>query len=233
MGLSPQVHLAIVVPISLLGVWLLLADFQPAPARHVAHDTPAPKFAAPTAAIMVLVGVTLSAMMLEGASIDWAAIYMRESFESGATIQALSVAVMTGSMAVARYVADSYVERHSPALVARILLAVLGAGCLIVVMSPLSWLSLVGFGLIGVGCSVMFPLAMSAAAQRTDRPAAVNVAAFAQFAFIIFLLAPPLLGYVAEHFGIRAAYALGLPLVVLSLLTAGALDSRQAGVKPA
>ena len=45
-----------------------------------------------------------------------------------------------------------------------------------------------------------------AAAQRTDRPAATNVASFAQFAFVAFLLAPPLLGEVAQGFGVRWTY---------------------------
>jgi MFS family permease len=79
------------------------------------------------------------------------------------------------------------------------------------------WPSLVGFALLGIGSSAIFPLAMSAAAQRTDRPAAVNVAALAQFSFGTFLLAPPLLGFIAEHWGIVWSYGIGLPLVVLSL----------------
>lgn len=70
--------------------------------------------------------------------------------------------------------------------------------------------------MIGTGTSVVFPLAMSAAAQRTDRPAATNAAALAQIFFVSFLLAPPLLGFVAEHWGIRWTFALGLPLVLLS-----------------
>jgi MFS family permease len=103
------------------------------------------------------------------------------------------------------------------------LLIVLGVGCMIVVFSPAATLSLLGFTLIGIGCSVMFPLAMSAAAQRTDRPAAINVAAFAQFAFTVFLLAPPILGFIAEQFGIRMSFAIGLPLVVISLWKVRAL----------
>jgi MFS family permease len=69
----------------------------------------------------------------------------------------------------------------------------------------------------------MFPLAMSAAAQRTDRPAATNVAALAQISFVSFLLGPPLLGFAAEHWGIRWAFGLGLPLVVLSLAVSSIL----------
>ena len=70
-------------------------------------------------------------------------------------------------------------------------------------------MALLGFGLMGVGTSVLFPLAMSAAAQRTDRPAAANVASLAQVSFVSFLLAPPLLGFVAEHWGIRTSFGLG------------------------
>jgi MFS family permease len=223
MGLSPQVHLMLVVPIAALLIWLFLWDFTPAAPRPSTSDVATPKFALPTLGILVLVVVTLPGVMLEGGAIDWSAIYLRQIFDVGPFMAGLGVSSLSLSMFVARYVADGFVERHGPVAVARTLLVVLGIGCLIVVFSPSAILSLVGFTLIGIGCSVMFPLAISAAAQRTDRPAAINVAAFAQFAFTVFLLAPPILGFVAEQFGIRASFAIGLPLVVISLLTVKAL----------
>ena len=79
---------------------------------------------------------------------------------------------------------------------------------------------------MGIGTSVMFPLAMSAAAQRTDRSASTNVAALAQISFVSFMLAPPLLGMVAEHWGIRWTLRLGLPLVLLSLVATRALGAQ-------
>ena len=79
---------------------------------------------------------------------------------------------------------------------------------------------------MGAGTSAIFPLAMSAAAQRTDRSSAINVAALAQISFVAFLLGPPLLGFVAEHYGIRWSFGLGLPLVALSFLAASALGTR-------
>ena len=82
--------------------------------------------------------------------------------------------------------------------------------------------------MIGAGNAMMFPLAMSAAAQRSDRPAAINVAALAQFSFVTFLLAPPLLGFIAEHFGLRWSFGIGLPLIVLSFVLSGALGSKPA-----
>lgn len=226
-GLSPQTHLALVVPLSVAGVALCLAGYVPSAPRPTTSTDAAPRFAAPTWSIAVLVAVTLSAMLLEGGSMDWSAIYMRDVFDGiGPFLTGLAVAVMAGFMALTRFFADGFVERYSPAQVARFLLCVLLVGCLVVVFSPDPYLSLVGFALIGTGSSVMFPLAISAAAQRTDRPAAVNVAALAQFSFVIFLLAPPLLGFVAEHFGIRMSFAVGLPLIALSFLTVNALGEK-------
>jgi MFS family permease len=89
-------------------------------------------------------------------------------------------------------------------------------------------LALTGFALLGVGSSAIFPLAMSAAAQVTDRPAAVSVAALAQTSFLAFLLGPPLLGWVATSFGIRWSFGVALPLVLLGWWAAQALAPRAA-----
>ena len=229
-GLSPQWHLALVVPLSgALTAWLL-GGFQAAPHRDAAPvepAVPATRIARPTAAILMLVALTLSAMVLEGAGFDWSAIYMRDVFASPAWVGGLAVAVGACAQGLARYFADTHVERHSPVVVARTLLAVLGAGNLLVVLAPMLTdqpaLALIGFALMGVGTSALFPLAMSAAAQRRDRPAAANVAALAQISFVSFLLAPPLLGQVAQHFGIRWTFGAGLPLVALSLAVSGVL----------
>ncbi len=226
LGLSPQLHLALVVPIVALSMALFLGGFKPAPARFAATGDKAPMFARPTLPILVLVAVTLSAMLLEGASIDWSAIYMRTVFDSGPFIAGFTVALFAFSQATTRFFADSFVDRHSPSGVARVLLAAMAAGVLIVFLSPAPSLSMLGFALLGIGSSAIFPLAISAAAQRTDRPAAINVAALSQISFIAFLLGPPLLGFVSDHFGIRSAYGVGIPFIVLSLLTAGSLGRR-------
>jgi MFS family permease len=117
------------------------------------------------------------------------------------------------------------VERFSPFKVARILILILALGVCLVAWANVFWLALLGFALMGVGSSAIFPLAMSAAAQRTDRSAAVNVAALAQTSFLIFLVGPPLLGWVAQAWGIRASFGISLPLIVLSFWAAKALKN--------
>ncbi|RWF24553.1 MFS transporter, partial [Mesorhizobium sp.] len=196
--------------------------------RHAGSGDAPPMFARPTLPILVLVAVTLSAMLLEGASIDWSAIYMRTVFDTGPFVAGFTVALFAFSQATTRFFADSFVDRHSPSGVARVLLATMAAGVLLVFLSPAPFFSLLGFALLGIGTSAIFPLAISAAAQRTDRSAAINVAALSQISFVAFLLGPPLLGFVSDHWGIRSAFGIGIPFIALSLLTAGSLGRRPA-----
>jgi MFS family permease len=224
--ITPQLQLALMVIFSLFAVTLLLGQFQPAPTRVSEINAAKPNFARPTWSILVLVGVTLSAMLMEGAGIDWSAIYMRNVFSSGPFIAGSAVATVALSQGIARYFADGFVEKYSPSGVARFTLWLLAVG-IVCVFFPLSpWISLVGFALIGVGTSAIFPLAISAAAQRTDRSSAINVASLVQIAFTVFLLGPPLLGFVAEHWGVQWAYGIALPFVMLSIFTAGALGNK-------
>jgi MFS family permease len=225
-GISPQIHMLLMVPLVIVGVATILGRFDPAPHRAGSSDEKPPKVAVPTMAIMALVAVTLSAMVMEGAGIDWAAIYMRDVFAVSPFLSGFAVALGAGAQAATRFFADPFVERYSPTVVSRVLLLVLGVGVVLVFFAPNNWLALVGFALMGVGTSVIFPLAMSAAAQLTDRPAATNVASLAQISFVAFLLGPPLLGYVAEHFGIRWSFGVGLPLVILSIVCARAVGTK-------
>lgn len=225
-GLEVHLHLLLMVPLVVLGVALLLGRFDPAPHRTGGSTDETKGFAWPTGAVMILVIVSLSVMIMEGAGIDWSAIYMRDEFQVTPFLAGFAVALGALTQAVTRFFVDPFVERYSPTLVSRVLLTLLLAGTLLIFFATSDWMALLGFGLCGVGTSAIFPLAMSAAAQRTDRPAATNVASLAQTSFTAFLLGPPLLGYVAEHFGIRWSFGIGIPLIILSLIFADALGKK-------
>ena len=228
LGISPQLHLALAVPLVALASFLALRGYVPSPPRHVEGAEETPHFAAPTLGILLLVVVTIPAMLLEGASIDWSAIYMRDAFASDKFWQGIAVSSFAITQGAMRFFADGVVERTSPATLARVLFVSLGIGCLVVFFSPYPLLSLAGFAAMGLGTSAIFPLAISAAARRQDRSSTLNIAALAQFSFLMFLLGPPLLGFVAHSFGIRMAFGLSLPLILISLATAGALGRDRA-----
>ena len=226
-------QLAVAVTLHLFGLFLfsgllsviVFRRYKPA-ARRAGDDEDTVLFARPTKPVLGLVALSISAMLLEGAGIDWSVIFMRDMFNTAPFISGLALTLFATSQFVTRYIADRYVERYGPQLIAKLSLIVLAAGVLAIALSPNAMVALLGFALIGIGTAVIFPLAISAAAQLTDRPSAVNVASFAQLSFVVFLLAPPILGNIADYFGIRVSFAIGLPLVILSFLSLKSLRAR-------
>ena len=183
-------------------------------------------FVKPTKAVLALVVLTLSPMLLESASIDWSVIYMRDIFFTPPFINGLAIVMVALTQFSVRYYADQYVEIYGSEKVSKISVVAMLIGVVSVCFSNSPYLSLVGFVFIGGGSAVIFPLAMSAAAQKTDRPAAINVASLAQISFLVFLLAPPILGFIAENFGIRISFGIGLPMVIVSWFFISSLKSK-------
>ena len=183
-------------------------------------------FVKPTKAVLALVVLTLSPMLLESASIDWSVIYMRDIFFTPPFINGMAIVMVALTQFSVRYYADQYVEIYGTEKVSKISVMAMFIGVVSVCFSNSPYLSLIGFAFIGGGSAVIFPLAMSAAAQKIDRPAAINVASLAQISFLVFLLAPPILGFIAENFGIRISFGIGLPLVIVSWFFISSLKSK-------
>lgn len=215
-GLSAGWHLGIVAIIVVLvaGFLLFSATEAPKPAKVEGQSH---GFAFPNLGLLPLCLIGFAAFLVEGAGIDWSAIYMRNVFAVEPFIGGMGLTLFAFFMAAMRLSADPIVARFGPRNVAMVMLTAASLGALLVGTAPTATLALVGFALMGAGCSAVYPLAVSAAAQRTDRPAAVNVAAIGQVSFVVFFLAPPLLGFVAEFLGIRWSYLICLPLLLAGL----------------
>ena len=229
---SIQMHAAIILVIVLAVGLVTMGGITTAQARAGTHTSEHPMFAVPTWGLMPLCLIGIAAFLVEGAGVDWSTIYMRDVFASEPFIGGLGLTLFTLFMAVTRLFIDPVVDTFGPRRVAGTLLVVSGIGVLIVGLSPSETMALIGFALMGAGCSAVYPLAVSAAAQRTDRPAAVNVAAIGQVTFIVFFLAPPLLGFVAQYTGIRNSYLVTLPILAFGLLAIPALQSKRAPNEP-
>ncbi|WP_428429630.1 MFS transporter [Pararhizobium sp.] len=225
--ISMQLHLAVTFAFVLVVGLLAISGIRNAPARAVSHEAKAPLFAVPTVGLLPLCIIGIAAFLVEGAGIDWSAIYMRDVFAVEPFIGGLGLTLFTFFMAMARLFIDPVVDRFGARNVASVLLVLSAIGLTAVWLAPHAYIALFGFALMGGGCSAVYPLAVSAAAQRTDRAAQVNVAALGQVTFIVFFLAPPLLGFIAEHAGIRTSYLVCLPLIIYALFSVKALAPRR------
>lgn len=228
-NISIEVHTAAVSGLAILIGLIVLAGMTSAPHRTdtPVHEDGAHRIALPNLGLIPLCIIAITAFLIEGTGVDWSVIYMRDTFAIEPFVAGLSLTLFTGFMTIGRLSADTLVDRYGPRAVAASMLGIAAMGTLLIGFSPDPYLSLVGFAMIGVGTSGVYPLCVSAAAGRTDRPSAVNVAALGQVSFVAFFAGPPLLGLVAQTFGIRVSYLVVLPLIVASLLLIGNLAARR------
>jgi len=227
-GVPIEVHVGVVLLIVLVAGAVIISPLEEAPARaSAAVDEALHRIAFPTWGLLPLCIIGMAAFLVEGAGVDWSTIYMRDVFAAAPFVGGMGLTLFTFFMAMARLFIDPIVDRYGARMIATILLGASALGLIAVAFAPTTAVALVGFSLLGLGCSAVYPLAVSAAAQRTDRPASVNVAAMGQVTFVIFFLAPPLLGFVAQYMGIRDSYLVCLPLVFLALLLVRSLPGRR------
>ncbi|MBB4277317.1 MFS transporter [Rhizobium mongolense] len=226
-GVSTQIHLGLTFGFVLIAGTIVIAGMRNAPARAALDHADAGRIALPTVALLPLCVIGIAAFLVEGAGIDWSAIYMRDVFQSEPFVGGLGLTLFTFFMALTRLFADPFVDRFGSRTVALTLLLVSAVGLCAVWLAPHQYVALVGFALMGGGCSAVYPLAVSAAARRSDRASHLNVAALGQMSFVVFFLAPPLLGFVAEHAGIRTAYLVCLPVILSALICVRSLSARR------
>jgi MFS family permease len=82
-----------------------------------------------------------------------------------------------------------------------------------------SWvpLVLVGFGLVGAGFSVIFPLVLSAAGRTSKHVSGTAIATVATCGYVGFLVGPAVIGFAADALNLRIALSI---VVLLSLCAA-------------
>ncbi|OWO92094.1 MFS transporter [Rhizobium esperanzae] len=222
-AISIELHTFLVLLTVLISGSIVFSKIETAPPRQDAHSGEIPLIAFPTIGLLPLCLIGAAPLLAEGASVDWSAIYMRDVFAAEPFVGGLSVTIFSLCIAIGRLAMDPVIDRFNPHPVAIVLLAIVVAGLLMVATAAHPVIALVGFGVTGIGCSSVYPLAISAAARRTDRPAPVNVAALGQTIFLVFFAGPPLLGFIAEYVGIRFSYWAVVPVIVTALLITRAL----------
>ncbi|MGV8854582.1 MAG: MFS transporter [Devosia sp.] len=222
LGVAPAIHLWLLAPLVIVLVLVIVVPMPIVPPRAHSGSLKRP-LAWPSWATLGLIAFGLGAGLTEGASRTWSIIYLRDSFDVAVWIQSMALPALLVTMALGRLLADRWIDRFGPVPVARALAGVAIAGMALVVASPNALTALAGFGLVGIGICVLYPLMLSAAARLGDRPASENVAATTLVFQLVNLGAPVAIGAVAEGLGIRSAFAMLLPLLLLTWVMAGKL----------
>jgi len=169
--------------------------------------------------------IALGMAFAEGSANDWLALAMVDGRDVSNATGALWFGFFTAGMMAGRIGGVWVLDRFGrvPVLQASAVLAVTGLA--MVILIPHLGLSAVGTILWGIGSSLGFPVAMSAAADN-PRGGAARVSAVATLAYGAFLIGPPLIGGIGSQVGLLGALWVVVVMVVVSLLASPAAKPR-------
>ncbi|GGI45269.1 MFS transporter [Agromyces flavus] len=177
---------------------------------------------------LLLIGVVMLGMAFaEGSANDWLALAVVDGHGFDATAGAAIFTVFTIAITAARVLGGPFIDRFGRVIVLQVMAGIGVVGLSMFIFGTETWMLVAGAALWGVGCSLAFPVGMSAAADVPDRAdAAARVSAVAMIGYCAFLVGPPLIGFLGEHFGILNGLLLLLGLMVIAGLAAPAARER-------
>jgi fucose permease len=165
--------------------------------------------------------IALGMAFTEGSANDWLALGMVDDRGLANGEGAALFTLFTASMMVGRIAGGPLIDRFGRVPVLWATGASAALGLALVIFVPIIPVAVAGIVLWGLGASLGFPVAMSAAADDPVR-AAARVSAVATVGYCAFLVGPPLIGVVGEHIGILNALIIVFVLIVLATLAAPA-----------
>lgn len=161
--------------------------------------------------------IVLVAFMSEATVEAWSALHVERTLGGGAAEGALGPAMLGLTMAVGRFSGQVVAERLREVTVVVIASILSASGAVIAAIAPTPVIAYIGFGVLGLGVSVIGPMGLALIGKlvaphlRTEAISRTAVIGFSGFFF-----APMLMGLVSEAFGLRTAFG----AVAVLLLTA-------------
>ena len=168
----------------------------------------------------LLIGVLVLGLALaEGAAGDWVALALADGYGQSDAAGAVGYGLFVTFMTIGRFTGTVILDRFGRVVVMRWCSATAVVGLALFVFAPVPWLAFVALAVWGLGASLGFPVGMSAAADDPVH-AAARVSVVSTIGYGAFLCGPPLLGLLAEHFGILHSLLAPLALLVVSFFLA-------------
>jgi len=168
----------------------------------------------PSRSILLLCLMPIGIMMVEGAFIDWSAVFMRDIMFAEPIIIAITYSAFSLVMALVRLFGDHLATRFGDLWIIKVSGIATTIGITGFALAPgIPW-AFFAAAIAGAGVAIVFPLAVTAAANRPNSSSADNVAALNMIAFSAFFFAPPIIGFVSELFSLRVALLMLAPVAL-------------------
>lgn len=174
---------------------------------------------------LLMIGVVvLGVALAEGSATDWLPILMFDEYGVSSSAASIFYMVFAASVTFGRLAGGPVLKRLGRKGVVQGGVALAAVGMVVVIWGTAPWMAMAGVIAWGLGVSMTFPMAISAAADG-EGDAEQRVKLVAVMGYCAFLAGPPLLGLLGEELGLRAAMVLVLVVALFALAAAQSVGS--------
>jgi predicted MFS family arabinose efflux permease len=189
----------------------------------LAYGNPAegPAFAIPRGEVLTLGVLCFVVFLVEGSMLDWSAVLMTEQRTTSPAQSGFGYASFSVAMTLGRLVGDRVVAKIGRPLVVSGGGLLAAAGIALSALCAIRAVALIGYALVGIGCSNIVPVLFTAVGRQKSMPQAVAVPAITTLGYAGILAGPAGIGFIAQHSSLPIAF-----LFVAVLMVGVAASSR-------
>lgn len=210
-------HLSIVVAAAIIGLfWCRYYLIQDKPT----YATEGPAFRLPNASVLSIGVIAFCCMLGEGSMADWSTNYMEKIAGANRVMAPIGLSAFAMMMTIGRIFGDKAREKFGDQKLILISSIMATVGISIALIYPLPIIVIIGFGIVGLGLSVVVPIAYSIAGNMKGLSPGVGLAMVTTVGYTGFLFGPPIIGFVADWQTLRIALTFVVVLFVLMTILA-------------
>jgi len=161
-------------------------------------------FGKPDPFILYLGVIIFLAAICEGGMFDWSGVFFKEVIKEDVFTYGY-LSFMT-CMALSRFYSDKLINKIGSKRTYVLSSTIITTGILIAILFPFFWSALLGFCLVGFGTAAIFPMTFMLAGTSKKYSPGMAISIISTYATLGMLIGPPLVGYVAQAFGLKNAF---------------------------
>ncbi|WP_339528270.1 MFS transporter [Pseudomonas mucidolens] len=209
LGLSPLQATLVVIVITLAALFKAAPHLLP-----YGSKSSGPAFAIPHGVVLFIGCLCFIVFLAEGAVLDWSAVFLSAERGLDEAYAGLGYAAFALTMTAGRLTGDIIVHRLGATKVIILGGALATAGMLLATLSPAWEAALLGYALVGAGCSNIVPVLYTAVGKQTVMPEHIAVPAITTLGYAGILAGPAVIGFVAHASSLSSAFLLIAVLLV-------------------
>lgn len=207
LNLSPLHHFMIVAGIVLIMVALNFKFLVRAKEKTKAKPEGKKLFVKPDSALLWLGVIGFCSMASEGVMFDWSGVYFKDIVKAPGPLVVLGYTSFMIMMASGRFLGDGLINKFGRERVMQISGVMISAGLFTAVFLPYIIPCTIAFMFVGLGVATIVPTVYSIAGKNPTVPPGEALTIVSSVSFLGFLMGPPVIGHIAQSFGLQFSFA--------------------------